>query len=108
MRVIIKNISISGSRLVKGGERERTSHQTKKKIMMLKVLSTIQPNSSENRPGNTARWPNGLAQHEFLQTLLINGLFLFTVKDVDFMILFRILALMSQKKGLYYIMHLLN
>lgn len=82
VRVIIKNISISGSSFVKERERNKERITKRKKKMMLKVLSTTQPNSSENRPDHTVqRWPNGLAQREFLQTLLIIGLFLFTVKE---------------------------
>lgn len=47
---------------------------------MLKVLSTVQPNPSESRAGNTMRRPSGPAQHGFLQTLLLIGISLFTVK----------------------------
>jgi len=77
VRVIINNISINGTSFIK--ERVRKNHQRKK--IIFKVLSTIQPNFPENRPGNSARWPSSLAQHEFLQTLLIIELFLFTVKE---------------------------
>lgn len=49
------------------------------------------------------RWPRGLAQHEFLQTLLIIGLFLFTVKErCRFPILFRTLSLITKERLVLY------
>lgn len=54
VRVIIKNISISGSSLLKERERGRKK-QHRKDLMMLKTLSATLPASSENKPGNAVQ-----------------------------------------------------